>query len=169
MVVSGEQRLSAVFEGLTNVGVAGSSLRYISNPPRTNFLSAYPIEEDRRLAENMPRLNELSAADAKGLIALVHLEYTSLMLGKLDIEFISYLLHAWTNDGKVGRVEEGSHGDIVLLDLGSEEADPASHFVYSAYFANKGALKVVHFGVELSTYQHRSRFDGDGVTRTSLN
>ena len=169
MVVSGEQWLSAVVEGLANVGMAGPSLRYISNEPRINLRSVYPIEEDGCLAENMPRLNELSAAGAEGLIALVHLEYAGLMLRKLDIEFISYLLHAWTNGGKVRRVEKGSEWDIVLLDLGSEEADAASHFVYSAYFTDEGTLKVVHFGVELYTYQHRSRVRGDGVTRTSLN
>ena len=163
MVVSGEQWLSAVVEGLANVCMAGPSLWYISNELRANLRSAYPIEEDGRLTENMPRLNQLSAAGAEGLIALIHLEYAGFMLRKLDIELISYLLHAWTNDGKVGRVEVGSDGYIVLLDLGSEEADAASHFVYSAYFTNKGALKGIHFGVELYTYQHRSRVRGDGV------
>lgn len=157
MVVSGEQRLSAIVEGLANVGLAGLSLRYISKNSRTKSRSTHPIEEDGCLAEDMPRFNELSATDRKGLIAVVHLEHAGLMLRKLDIEFISYLLHAWTNDGKGSRVEERSDGDIVLLDLGSEEADAASHFVYSAYFTDEGTLEGVHFGVELNTYQHRSR------------
>ena len=118
---------------------------------------AYPIEEDGCLAEDVPRFNELSATDRKGLIALVHLEHAGLMLRKLDIEFIPYLLHAWANDSKGSRVEKRSDREIVLLDLGSEEADAASHFVNSAYFTDEGTLEVVHFGVELNTYQHRSR------------
>lgn len=135
----------------------GLSLRYISKKSGTKPRRTYPIEEDGRLTKNVPRFNELSATDRKGLIALVHLEHTGLMLRELDIEFISYLLHAWANDSKGSRVEERSDGDIVLLDLGSEEADAASHFVYSAYFTDEGTLEGVHFGVELNIYQHRSR------------
>jgi len=157
VVVSGEQRLSTIVEGLANVGLAGLSLRYIGNKSRKKIRSTYHTEEDGRLVENMPRFNELSAADREGLITLVHLEDAGLMLRKLDIKFISYLLHAWTNGRKGSRVEERSDRDIVLLDLGSEETDAASHFVYSAYFADEGTLEGVHLRVELSIYQHRSR------------
>lgn len=136
---------------------------------RNKVRSTYPIEEDGRLAQNMPRLNELSLAGAEGLIALVHLEHAGLMFGKLDVELVSYLLHAWTNDGERGRIEEGSDGDIVLLDSGGEEADAAGHLVYSAYFADEGALEGVHFGVELRAHQHRSGGRQSDTTRTSLN
>jgi hypothetical protein len=125
--------------------------------PTGEVSSTNPIEENRRLSQNMAGLNKLLSPLTKILVAIVHLREPGLVLGKRDLELVNCARSPRASREEWRWLGQGTDGHDVrfLLDLSGKETHSAGHLVDATYFAHEGPLERVHARVELYENQQK--------------